>query len=71
VAAKTGDLTEAIEAFREAARLAPDHPEAWYQLGQAYARLGRRQEALEVVQTLRPLDAGMAEDLRRRIGPGQ
>jgi tetratricopeptide (TPR) repeat protein len=71
VAEKTGDLTGAIEAFREAARLAPDHPDAWYRLGLAYARMGRRQEALEVVQTLRPLDAGMAGDLGRRIGPGR
>ena len=66
-----GELPEAEYALREAARLGPDHAASWHQLGLAYVSLGRRQEALEVVQTLRSLDAGMAEDLRRRIGPGQ
>ncbi len=69
--AKTGDFAGAAEAFREAARLGPDHAASWHQLGLAYLSLGRRQEALEVLRTLQPLDAGRAEDLRRRIGPGQ
>ncbi len=69
--AKSRDFAGAVESFREATRLGPDHAASWHQLGLAYLSLGRRQEALEVMQTLQSLDVGMAEDLRRRIGPGQ
>jgi protein O-mannosyl-transferase len=69
--AKERDFAEAAEAFREAARLGPDHAASWHQLGLAYLSLGRRQEAIEIEQKLQALDVGMAEDLRRRIGPGQ
>ena len=65
-----GDVAGAIEAFREATRVAPDHAPAWYQLGRAYARQGKRREALDALQIVRSLDAGMADDLQRRIGRG-
>jgi Flp pilus assembly protein TadD len=64
---KARDFSGAVEAFREAARLGPDHAASWHQLGLAYVSLGKWQEALEVVQTLRSLDAGLAEDLLSRI----
>jgi Flp pilus assembly protein TadD len=66
--AKEGDWAQATDALREAARLGPDHAASWYQLGLAYASLGNRTQALQVIQILRPLDAGMAEDLLKRIG---
>jgi Flp pilus assembly protein TadD len=67
--AKSREFAGAVEAFREATRLGPDHAASWHQLGLAYLSLGRRQEAHEVVKTLQSLDARMAEDLLRRIGP--
>jgi Flp pilus assembly protein TadD len=69
--AKSREFSGAVEAFREATRLGPDHAASWHQLGLAYLSLGRRQEAHEVVKTLQSLDARMAQDLLRRIGPGQ
>jgi tetratricopeptide (TPR) repeat protein len=65
--AKAGAFADAAEAFREAVRLGPDHAESWHQLGLAYSSLGRQQAALDVVQTLRSLDAGMAEDLLHQV----
>jgi Flp pilus assembly protein TadD len=42
---KAGDLPGAIERFREAVRLAPENPQAHYQLGLALHRTGERAEA--------------------------
>ncbi|HEY2942427.1 MAG TPA: tetratricopeptide repeat protein, partial [Vicinamibacteria bacterium] len=42
---KAGDLDGAIERFREAVRLAPDHPEAHYQLALALQARGALAEA--------------------------
>jgi tetratricopeptide (TPR) repeat protein len=68
---KSRDPAQAIDAFREAARLDPGHAASWYHLGAVYASLGKRQEALEALLTLQSLDTRMANDLRRRIRPGQ
>ncbi len=65
---KSREYGEAAAAFREAARLGPDRAASWYQLGLACASSGKRQEAQEAARSLQLIDAGMAQDLLRRIG---
>ena len=47
---------EAIDAYRQAARLRPDQPEAYYDLGLAYLEIGDRKSALAQSRLLEPLD---------------
>jgi Flp pilus assembly protein TadD len=54
---KAGDVAGAIERFREAVRVAPDNPQAHYQLALALERTGAREQArahFEEAQRLAP-----------------
>jgi tetratricopeptide (TPR) repeat protein len=68
---KIGQLGNAVGALREAVRIRPDHAASWHRLGMVYVTQGRQREAVEVLRTLQTIDAGRAEDLMQRIGPGQ
>lgn len=46
----TGDAARAAEYFREAARLAPDKAEPWFNLGEMLAALGRDGEAIQALR---------------------
>ena len=52
---RSGDLAAAIARFREAIRLAPDNPQAHYQLSRALRRRGARIEANAELETARRL----------------
>lgn len=68
---KIGQLDNAADALRKAVRIKPDHAASWHRLGLVYMTQGRQRDALDVLQKLQTLDAGRAEDLMQRIGPGQ
>ena len=58
---------ESLEAYHEALRLRPDFPEALEYLGEAYVKMGRLDDARRVLERLRPLDAGRAQELAEEI----
>jgi tetratricopeptide (TPR) repeat protein len=58
---------ESLEAYDEALRLRPDFPEALEYLGEAYVKLGRLEDARGILERLRPLDAGRAQELAQEI----
>ncbi len=47
---QAGRLQEAEQAYRDALNLAPDHPETLHYLGLLLYRLGRLDEAVELVE---------------------
>ena len=47
---KSGKLKEAVEAFKQAIRIKPDYPEAYYNLGIAYSQMNMYQEALQALK---------------------
>ncbi len=58
--AELGRYKEAIEAFKEAIRIKPDHALAHHNLGYSYAKLGRNKEAIEAYKQairIKPDDA--------------
>jgi tetratricopeptide (TPR) repeat protein len=59
--------SEALPAFKEAARLKPDDGDNAYFLGLTYARMGRRADALAEYQKLLPVDKNNAADLYAEI----
>ncbi|MGB5080865.1 MAG: tetratricopeptide repeat protein [Burkholderiales bacterium] len=63
-------LDRAAAAYREAARLAPEFGQAWFELGSAQARMGEVAEALGAVEVLRKLDPALADQLSGRIRAG-
>jgi tetratricopeptide (TPR) repeat protein len=68
--ARAGRLAEAEQAFREAARMAPEAAEVRYHLGVLLAQMGRRTEAVaEVKQAmmLDPNDGGIAQYYQRLL----
>ncbi len=58
---------ESLDAYHEALRLRPAFPEALEYLGEAYVKMGRLDDARRVLDRLRPLDAGRAEELAEEI----
>jgi cytochrome c-type biogenesis protein CcmH/NrfG len=56
-------FNEAIDAYRQAARLRPEQPEAYYNLGLAYLELGDRASALAQSRLLKPIDAELNKKL--------
>ena len=73
-----GNLTEAVEEYRQAIRVNPNNPAAHYQLGTTLSELGWRDEAIEAYRRTLQLDpqhaaaraalsAALAE--QRRAGP--
>jgi cytochrome c-type biogenesis protein CcmH/NrfG len=65
-----GRYTESLQAYDEALRLRPNFPEALEYLGEAYVKLGRFEDARRVLERLRPLDAGRAQELAEVIQKG-
>ena len=45
--AKNGQFTEAVAAYRQAIRLEPDYPQAYYEMGLAYAGLKQYPDAVK------------------------
>ncbi len=61
-----GDLHTALEAYKQAARLAPSYAKSFTSLGEVYSQLGRPTEAVDAYNqslTLRPDDAGTVINL--------
>jgi tetratricopeptide (TPR) repeat protein len=58
---------ESLGAYDEALRLRPNFPEALEYLGEAYVKMGRVDDARRVLDRLRPLDAGRAQELAEEI----
>jgi tetratricopeptide (TPR) repeat protein len=56
VLVESDDLPRGIEELEKAARLAPDSPEMFYSLGQAYSRAGRPEDAEKARATFRRLE---------------
>jgi tetratricopeptide (TPR) repeat protein len=53
---------EAVTAYQEAVRIEPDDAVAWYTLGKLYFSQGRYGKTSKAYQTLRKLDASMADE---------
>jgi Flp pilus assembly protein TadD len=51
-----GRTTDAIEAFKQAVKLAPDYIGVWYGLGEAYRQSGREKEADAAFRRARELE---------------
>jgi len=59
---------EAAEAFRETVKLRPDHPLAWFLLGIAYSKLGKRVEAIEAQKRVIGLDSQGPAGWEKSVG---
>ena len=66
-----GRYAESLQGYDEALRLRPNFPEALEYLGEAYVKLGRLDDARRVLDRLRPLDAGRAQELAEVIQAGR
>jgi len=66
-----GRYPESLQAYDEALRLRPNFTEALESLGEAYVKLGRLDDARRVLDRLRPLDRGRAQELAEVIEKGQ
>src|SRR5262245_32813441 len=66
-----GRYPESLQAYDEALRLRPNFPEALEYLGEAYVKLGRLDDARRVLDRLRPLDKGRAQELAEVIQKGK
>lgn len=62
-----GDYPESVKAYDEALRLKPRFPEALEYLGEAYVKMGRLDDARQVLERLKPLDRGRAKELADEI----
>jgi tetratricopeptide (TPR) repeat protein len=62
-----GRYAESLAAYDRALRLRPEFPEALEYLGEAYVKMGRLEDARRVLDRLRPLDSGRAEELAEEI----
>jgi len=65
-----GKPADSLKAYDEALRLRPNFPEALEYVGEAYVALGRLDDARRVLDRLRPLDAGRAQELAEVIEKG-
>ena len=63
----SGNYPESIKAYDEALRLKPRFPEALEYLGEAYVKMGRLDDARQVLERLKPLDRGRAKELADEI----
>jgi tetratricopeptide (TPR) repeat protein len=62
---------ESVAAYDEALRLRPAFPEALEYLGEAYVKMGRIDDARRILDRLRPLDPGRAQELAEVIQQGR
>jgi protein O-GlcNAc transferase len=60
-------LDLAVQAYREATRLAPDFAQGWFELGSASARMGDRSQAGAALDNLQKLDPALAASLKERM----
>jgi len=61
---------DSVQAYGQALRLRPDFPQAIEYLGETYALMGKREEAQQMLDRLRPLDANLAAQLERAMKGG-
>ena len=66
-----GKYADSLSAYDEALRLKPKFPEALEYLGEAYVKLGRVDDARKILERLKPLDAGRAQELAEVIAKGK
>ena len=66
-----GNYPQSVKAYDEALRLKPRFPEALEYLGEAYVKMGRTADAQRILDRLRPLDAGRAQELAEEIKKGR
>lgn len=57
----------AMQAYRAALRIDPDHPDTWYNLGLVALALGRRDEAVRAAEQLARLESKLLHMLERAI----
>jgi tetratricopeptide (TPR) repeat protein len=62
-----GRYADSLDAYDRALGLRPEFPEALEYLGEAYVKLGRLDDARRVLDRLRPLDGGRADELAEEI----
>jgi len=67
----SGNYPDSIKAYDEALRLKPRFPEALEYLGEAYVKMGRLDDARQVLERLKPLDRGRAKELADEIAKAQ
>jgi Flp pilus assembly protein TadD len=67
---KRGLYDESVKAYEEALRLRPAFPQAMEYLGETYVSMGKRAEAQQLLDRLRPLDAALAAQLEKALGGG-
>ena len=58
---------QAISAYQEAARLTPNDPEIWYEMGVAHANANNRRGATEVYEQLKRIDPKRAEGFEKEV----
>ena len=60
---KLGLYDDAIEAYKQAIRIDPDHVNAYYCLGFSYFEIGDKSSALNEYEILKKLDINLANEL--------
>jgi len=67
---KRGLYDDSVKAYQEALRLRPQFPQAMEYLGETYAYMGKRAEAQQMLDRLRPIDATLAAQLEKVMSGG-
>ena len=68
---KRGLYDDSVRAYQEALRLRPDFPQAMEYLGETYVFMGKRADAQQMLDRLRPLDSALAAQLEAAIKGGR
>jgi Flp pilus assembly protein TadD len=67
---KRGLYDDSVKAYQEALRLRPQFPQAMEYLGETYTYMGKRAEAQQMLDRLRPLDPTLAARLEQVMSGG-
>src|SRR5262245_8402683 len=67
---KRGLYDDSVKAYQEALRLRPHFPQAMEYLGETYAYMGKRAEAQQRLDQLRPIDPKLAAQLQTVMNGG-